>query len=289
MTDRDATLALDCRNHHGEGVLWDPASACLWWTDIEGRMLWWLEPASAQSGMVAMPERLCAFAPRARGGWIMGFASGVELWTADFTHETRICDFEPDNDETRLNDGRTDRQGRFVVGGMNETSGSADSSVIRIDRDGSVERLFAGIACANSTCFSPDGRFMYFTDTPERTIRRHTYGDMVSSPTLHCDLSAEAGLPDGSCVDAEGGIWNAAWEGGQVVRIAPSGHITHRIAVPAPKATCCAFGGEDLSTLFITTSRLHSPAEELARYPLSGSLFAVRPGFRGLADTPFAG
>jgi L-arabinonolactonase len=284
-----AEAVLDCANHHGEGILWDPAGARLWWTDIHGRALWWHDPARGTSGHHAMPDRLCAFAPRAGGGWIMAFAGGVELWAADLTPARRIADFEPANPHTRFNDGRTDRQGRFVVGGMNEGTGEADSTVIRVDADLTVETIIAGVACANSTCFAPDGATMYFTDTTERRIRAYPYADRLGTPRILADLAGEPGLPDGSCTDADGGVWNAAWDGAQVTRIAPDGRITHRIALPVPKATCCAFGGDDLATLFITTSRLGMSPAQLAAAPLSGALFAARPGLCGVADTPFAG
>lgn len=219
----------------------------------------------------------------------MAFADAVELWSSDLRPEATLHVFEADSPATRLNDGRTDRQGRFVVGGMNEATGAADSTVIRVNADHSVETLIRGVACANSTCFSPDGKTMYFADTPERRIRAYPYAERLGDPGVLTDLSAEPGLPDGSCVDAEGGVWNAAWDGGQVIRIAPDGSVTHRISLPVPKATCCAFGGADLSTLFITTSRLGMTADDINGAPLSGGLFAARPGLRGLHDSPFAG
>lgn len=281
-----AQKVVDCQNLHGEGVLWNPLDGRVWWTDIHGQALWWHDPATGGFGHHALPGRLCAFAPRAGGGWIMAFADGVELWSAALERQHRLADFEPDNPGTRLNDGRTDRQGRFVVGGMNEATGAADSSVIRIsDR---VETLFSGVACANSTCFSPDGATMYFTDTTTRRIEAIPYGAQLGKPRLLADLSGEPGLPDGSCVDAEGGVWNAAWEGGQVIRIA-GGAVTHRIRLPVSRVTCCAFGGADLQTLFITTSRLGATPQEVAAQPESGALFAIRPGMRGLEDAPFAG
>ena len=284
-----AGLVLDCANLHGEGIQWVPADGRVWWTDIHGQRLWWHDPASSTSGHHAMPRRLCAFAPRAQGGWIMAFADGVELWSADLRPERVIEEFEPENAATRLNDGRTDRQGRFVVGGMNEATGAADSRVIRVNADHSTETLIKGVSCANATCFSADGRTMFFADTPARKIVAYPYDDRVGPATLLFDFSDEPGLPDGSCVDAEGGVWNAEWDGGQVIRIDSAGKVTHRIKLPVPKATCCAFGGADLATLYITTSRLGMTEDEIAKAPLSGALFAVRPGMRGLEDRPFAG
>lgn len=280
-----AALVLDCANGHGEGILWSPADCRVWWTDIQGQGLWWFRPDDRLSGRIALPARLCAFAPRAGGGWIMAFADGVELWSADFRREARLHTFEPGNPHTRLNDGRTDRQGRFVVGGMNEGTGAFDSSVIRVNADRSVETLFGGVSCANSTCFSADGSTMFFADSPRRQIEAIAYARSAERRVFF----EMPGIPDGSCVDADGGLWNAVWEGAAVMRFDAQGRVTHRIDLPARRATCCAFGGEDLATLYITTSRLGADAAELVATPRAGGLFAARPGLVGLADRPFAG
>ena len=284
-----ADLILDCANQHGEGVLWNPRDHRMWWTDILGQRMCWFDSNVGLSGRHELPRRLCAFAPRAGGGWIMAFADGIELWSVDMQPEGTLHAFEPDNAATRLNDGRTDHQGRFVVGGMNEGTGAADSTVIRVNADLSVETLINGVACANSTCFSPDGRTMYFADTPDRRIRAYPYGDVLGDPRDLIDMAGETGLPDGSCVDAEGGVWNAEWDGGQVIRSAPDGRITHRVTLPVPKPTCCAFGGPEMETLYVTTSRLGMTEAEIAMAPLSGGLFAATTGFRGITDAPFAG
>ena len=287
-----ATCVLDCKNQHGEGILWNPADGLVWWTDIEGRTLWSFDPASGASESRTMADRVCCFAPRKAGGLIVAFADRVALFDADGTEIQEICRFEPENAETRLNDGRTDRAGRFVLGGMNEVSGKADSSVISIGADLAVNTLISGVACANSTCFAPDGRTMYFADTPDREIVTFDYDPATGAATnrrVHADFSKEPGLPDGSCVDAEGGVWNAEWEGCRVVRVAPDGTIDTVIDVPVWKPTCCAFGGADLDTLYITTSRLMSGQDVLEKEPESGGLFAVKPGVRGVLDTPFNG
>jgi L-arabinonolactonase len=288
----EATLALDCRNLHGEGVLWNAADRRVWWTDIHGRRLWWFEPEGGRSGSHVMAERVCCFAPRARGGFILALADRVAFWDPATNAYETVAPFEPDRPETRLNDGRTDRQGRLVAGGMNEATSSADSTVIRVDPDGGVTTLIEGVAVANSTCFAPDGRTMYFTDTPERVIRAYDYDPAtgaLGAMRRFADLTGEPGAPDGSCVDAEGYVWNAAWEGRRVARIAPDGRIDRVVAVPTLKPTCCAFGGADLATLFVTSSRLGADADALAADPAAGGLFAVRPGVRGLEDAPFAG
>lgn len=285
----DAKLILDCENQHGEGIFWNAADGLVWWTDIEGRALWSFDPETSQGRSYPMKDRVCCFAPRQSGGLIVAFADRISFLDLDTGEERKICGFEPENPETRTNDGRIDRQGRFVVGGMNEVSGKSNSSVIRINETLDVETLLEGVACANSTCFSPDGKTMFFADTPDREILAFDYGAELSSRRVLASFADEPGLPDGSCVDADGGVWNAEWEGRRVVRINPQGDIDTVIDLPVWKPTCCAFGGPNLDTLYITTSRLMSDEATLAREPQSGGLFAVKPGFKGLQDTPFCG
>lgn len=287
-----ANLILDCQNHHGEGIQWNSDDRRIWWTDIEGRCIWSFDPASGQSSQYPTTDRVCCFAPRQEGGFIVAFADRISLLDLDTGREQAFYQFEPENPDTRLNDGRTDRQGRLIVGGMNEGSGAADSSVVRVEHDLSVSLLFKGVSCANSICFSPDGKTMFFADTPDRQLVAYDYDTQlgqVSNRREHRSFANEPGLPDGSCVDAEGGLWNAEWEGRRVVRVAPDGTIDQVIDVPVWKPTCCAFGGADLDTLFITTSRLFSDEKTLADEPDSGGLFAVKPGVRGVIDTPFRG
>jgi L-arabinonolactonase len=285
-----AELIVDCQNIHGEGIFWDALQGLIWWTDIEGRQIWSFNPSTNESKSYSMTDRVCCFAPRRTGGLIVAFANRISFYDLLTGVEEKICDFEPENSETRTNDGRTDRQGRFVVGGMNEKSGEATSSVIQIDKSLAVKTLLSKVSCANSTCFSPDGKTMFFADTPDREIVAFDYDTQtgaVSNRRVHASFSDEPGLPDGSCVDAEGGVWNAEWEGRRVVRIAPNGNIDQIIHVPVWKPTCCAFGGPDMDTLYITTSRLMSDEETLRNEPHSGGLFAVKPGVCGVIDTPF--
>ncbi|WP_405117500.1 SMP-30/gluconolactonase/LRE family protein [Phaeobacter sp. BS23] len=187
-----AELVVDCINQHGEGIFWNPADGLVWWTDIEGCTLWSFDPSTLKSASRKMAERVCCFAPRASGGLIVAYADRVVLFDPDTGEESLVTEFESGNPETRLNDGRTDRQGRLIVGGMNEVSGKADSSVICIDTDLKVRTIIEGVSCANSTCFSPDGATMFFADTPDREIVAFDYdtaSGSVSSRLSNTPLS----------------------------------------------------------------------------------------------------
>jgi L-arabinonolactonase len=287
-----AELVLDCRNEHGEGVLWNALDGHLWWTDIHGKALWAYDPVSKRSERFAAPDRICCFAPRRDGSLVAAFADGFAFFDPRTGRRENIAPFEPDLPQTRLNDGRTDRQGRLIAGGMDEQDFRPISSVFRLDADLTLARLFNSVACANSTCFSPDGRTMYFADSPTCEIVAFDYdpaAGTIGGRRKLASLPKDRGVPDGSCVDAEGFVWNAVWEGYRVDRFSPDGRLDKTIEVPVRKPTCVAFGGQNLDILFITTSRLGSPSDLLEREPASGGLYAVRPGVKGLIDPPFAG
>jgi L-arabinonolactonase len=288
-----AELVVDCRNAHGEGVLWSPEHGLVLWTDIHGRRLWTFDPATGRADEWPVPGRLCCFAPRAGRPWnevVAAFSDGFALLDVVSGARRDLMAFEPDLETTRLNDGRTDPMGRLVAGGMDEGPENRPiSSVWRLDPDLTPHRLFDGVRVANSTCFSPDGRTMYFADSPEERIRAYPY-DPDTGRTGEPRTFAEVdGIPDGSCVDAEGYLWNAVWEGYRVDRWSPEGRLDRSIPIPVAKPTCCAFGGPGLSTLYVTTSRLGESPDRLAREPTAGAVYAVETGIPGLETPPFAG
>jgi L-arabinonolactonase len=288
----DVELIVDCGNTLGEGLVWDADAQRLYWTDIEQKQLWMLEPGSGQVRSVAVPERIGCFASRAKGGLVVAFASGFAFFDPETGKREDIAQFERGLPHTRLNDGRTDRQGRLIAGGFDEVEGKAVSSVVRLDPDLRVTKLFNSVTCANGTCFSPDGRTMYFADTPAKEIWAFDYapsdGALGKRRTI-ARFDDQPGMPDGSCVDAEGFIWNAQWNGRRVVRYAPDGRIDRLLEVPVLNPTCVTFGGAEFDTLYITTARYLMSAEQIVAEPLSGALFACKPGVRGLPDAKFAG
>jgi L-arabinonolactonase len=289
-----ARLLLDCRNQHGEGVLWSAADALLMWTDIDGRRVCTYDPVTAEFHQYPTPGKVCCFAPRTGRPWsqiVAAFSDGFAFLDLLTGERRDIAAIEQDKPTTRMNDGRTDRQGRFIAGGMDEAARAPISSVWRLDPDLSVIQLFDGVACANGTCFAPDGRTLWFADSVKGEIERFDYDNATGSISSRRSIARTPapGVPDGSCVDAEGFVWNAVWEGYRLQRYAPDGRLVATIDVPVKKPTCCAFGGPDLDTLFITSSRLGESESDLEREPSAGSLFSIKPGVRGFIDQPFAG
>lgn len=289
MKRQEVTVVGEVRNTHGEGPIWSERLQKLFWTDLESRLLWEYEPRSSTFQSRPMPAKVCSMAFRENGGLLIAFDRGLSFYDLDEGTEQRIIDVEPDLPTTRLNDGRCDRQGRFIVGGF-DPSEKGLSGAYRLDADLSIHRLFGGLSSANSTCFSLDGKTMYYADSPQAAIWAFDYDIDAGVPShrrVFCDFKDQPGIPDGSVIDAEGCLWNAQWNGARVVRYRPDGSVERVIEVPCRNPTCVAFGGRDLDTLYITTSRLTLSPEEVRKQPLAGALLAVRPGVTGLPEDRF--
>lgn len=292
MTASTASPVVASGNILGEGATWSGRAGLLYWVDIERGELWSLDPVTGQHAMHPAPERLGAAVEREGGGFLLALASGFALANSDLTSITRIADIEPDL-ATRLNDGRCDRQGRYIGGTMGEAKPRQPiGAVYRVDQRLEITKLLPGVRVSNSICFSPDGRTLYFADSPSQRILAYSYDidtGTPHSPRLFHDLSADNATPDGSTVDSEGFVWNARFGSGEVVRHAPDGRIVQRISVPASRTTCPALGGPDLKTLYITTARTGLSPDDLKREPHAGDLFAIEVDVPGLPETPFAG
>lgn len=287
----EVECVVDCQNILGEGPAWSADEQKLYWVDIEKSELWRYDPETKESRVWKTQERVGSFAFREQGGLLVAFESGLAFWDPESGDVSRIQDFEPDLSTTRTNDGRCDRQGRFIVGGMNESeSGEAISNVYRLDPDLSIHQIIAGVTCANSTCFSPDGKRMYFADSPTGEIWSYDYdtdAGTISNKRVFTDFSDQPGIPDGSIIDSEGFLWNAQWNGYQVIRYRPDGAIDRIIETPVMNPTCVVFGGKELDVLYITTARYLMPQEQIDSEPLSGGLFAVKLDVKGLIEPKF--
>lgn len=284
-------VALRCDNIHGEGPVWSEREQLLYWTDIEGSRIWRYNPVSDEADSIAMAEKVCAIAFRKRGGLLLALEGGLAFFNPDNGTLERIHDVESEIPGTRLNDGRCDRNGRFVVGGF-DNDAAGRSGVYRLDPDLSIHHLFGGLSSGNSTCFSLDGRTMFHADTPQAEIWAFDYNlesGEVGDRRTFCTFADQPGVPDGSVIDADGCLWNAQWNGGRVVRYTPDGSVDRVIEVPVTNPTCITFGGPELDTLYITTSRLTLSEEQRNAEPDAGNLLAVKPGVKGLAEDTFGG
>ncbi|MBS0343755.1 MAG: SMP-30/gluconolactonase/LRE family protein, partial [Proteobacteria bacterium] len=191
----------------------------------------------------------------------------------------------------RLNDGRTDRGGRFVVGSMTMGRHEPLGALYQLGADGCVRTLDGGVSLANATCFSPDGRWLYFADSPTHEVRRYAYDPVTGQcgrAQVLIDTRPLGSPPDGATVDADGCLWVALVLAGKLARFAPDGSLLSAIDF-APDAfiTCPCFGGPELDVLYLTSIR-DSGNLLRSQNPQAGAVFAVRElGVRGLPEARF--
>lgn len=286
--------ALDCRSFLGEGPTWDSQGQALWWCDIYGPTLERWVPMSAARRSWKLPEAIGSFALCETGNRaILALASGFHALNLDSGTLTPIADPEADRPGTRFNDGRCDRQGRFLAGTMSMGLKRPNAALYRLDADLGTERLIGDTTVANGLAFSPDGTVMYWADSPAQTVWAFDYDTASGRPGARRVLRQFApgdGFPDGAAVDAEGFYWTAMFNGGRVLRLDPrNGETVREIPIPVRRPTMPAFGGADLKTLYVTSARENAPADELAHHPQSGSIFAIEVDVPGLDEPRFKG
>jgi sugar lactone lactonase YvrE len=206
----------------------------------------------------------------------------------------KLVDPDPGKPRIRMNDGKVDRQGRFVAGYMDYKERDPICALFRLDADGRVAKLDDGIVCSNGPCWSPDGRTFYFADTYTRDIRSYDYDiatGTASNRRVFCSFPALGlrGQPDGATVDAEGFVWSVSVYEGKLVRIAPDGKLDRVVGLPVETTTSISFGGPDLDVAYVTSmARAVKGARPKERE--AGALFAVHGlGVRGLPEPRFAG
>ena len=284
--------ALDIRASLGECPVWSTAEQALYWADINAPSLNRFDPATGGNRVMPMPSSIGSFALRKRGGFIIALRDGLWLARPDGKLERRVVEAPYDPAHHRFNDGRCDPQGRFFAGTMNEKRDAPSAALYRIDTDFAITEIFANLTISNGLAWSPDGRTMYHADTPALTINAFDFdaaSGMPSKGRVFARFEAETDRPDGAAVDSEGCYWIAFYRGGRVVRLSPAGKMLASFPLPAKCPTMCAFGGADLRTLYVTSARQQRDADELARLPQSGGIFAMRVDVPGLPEPAFAG
>lgn len=288
----EAELVLPCQNRLGEGPIWSVEEQALYWVDIVAPAVHRFRPSDGTHNHWAMPEHVGSLSMREAGGLVVALKSGFGLFDPESGAVRMINDAEADKLDHRFNDGRCDRQGRFFAGSLTHSEDAPVGCLWRLDADHRATPVLNGITIANGLCWSPEGDTMYFVDTPTREIRAYDY-DRTSgtpgNPRVLVTIDPEGGWPDGSITDSEGCIWNAEWDGARVVRYTPEGEVDRVVRVPARRATCAAFGGPDLKTLYITSAWDRMSQAEREEWPLSGHLFAIEVDVPGLPDPKYKG
>jgi len=284
---RQASLLVDCKNLLGECIQWHVDQQRLFWTDVNSSTLHSCRADGSELTTLSLPEPLGSFAFEPAGSLLAAFASGLFRLDLRTRQRERLTHFEPELPATRLNDGRCDRQGRFIVGGCHQGFYNPVSSVIRYDGGRASHTLIEKVALTNGLAFSTDGTTLYFSDSETRRYMAYDYdpqtGDLGAA-RLFATIEEGEGFADGSCVDSQDHLFNARYYAGFVQEYLPNGSLGMRIHLPTLCPTCVCFGGPALDTLFISTGRNDLTDEQLSAQPGAGGVFAVKLPRTGLAE-----
>ncbi|MEM7286552.1 MAG: SMP-30/gluconolactonase/LRE family protein [Actinomycetota bacterium] len=281
----------------GEGPVWSGGEQALYWADIDGKRIHRHDPSSGAEEVRELPGRPGSFVLSQTTGrllvamehelvWLDWASGSLEPWIA----------LEPAGTGNRLNDGKCDPVGRYVVGSMYEDTKAGITSGIlhRVSADGTVEELRTGIGVTNGLGFDAERGLMYFADTP--TLRVLVWDLDVETGARRnertfLDYADLDGKPDGACVDADGCYWSASVYGWAVIRVTPDGRVDRRIELPVEKPSMPAFGGSDLSTLYVTTIGAGGtvPSAPGKDGFTPGDTLAIDVGVQGRPEPIFAG
>jgi sugar lactone lactonase YvrE len=267
----------------GEGPTWDAAAGRLIWIDILGSRIHTYDPVSGRRTSRTTEQHVGAVKPRAGGGLVLNLRDGVGLLDVDDTF--RWLHHEPVPGR-RANDAAVAPDGSLWAGTMRYDEAPGGGTLSRITGDGTVDVVLDDVAVSNGTGWSPDGRLMYYIDSPTRRVDVFDFEDgRARDRRPFVEIEDGAGFPDGLTVDADGCVWVALWDGGAVRRYTPAGDLDRVIELPTPRVTACTFAGPTLTDLYITTARVGLSAP----HPTAGSLLVVRGAGKGLPQPPFAG
>ena len=283
MSEIELLWRADCQL--GEGPVWDSDSQSLWFVDIKGKqLLHWF--SADQYEVFTVPGEigsvaLCHGSERL----LLAMDQGVAKLTPGQQVEIELVSHElAEPKSNRMNDGKCDPAGRFWFASMDDQCQQPSGSLWCMELDGTITKKEEGVIVGNGMGWSPDGSRMYFTDSENRIIYIYPYDleqGLLGERETFAVVDQEAGVPDGLAVDAEGYIWSAHWDGWRITRYSPEGKVDRVVKMPVPRPTSVAFGGPDLDLLFVTSASHQLTEIQLAESPLSGSLFAFKPGVSG--------
>jgi sugar lactone lactonase YvrE len=282
-----ANIVIDAKAKLGEGPSWDQRFQRLFWVDIKGFQLHIYDPFTCTDRTINVGEHIGAVVPYLKNKVIVALISGLYCLDIETGAKVLIHDPEEGRLGNRFNDGKCDPAGRFLAGTMSLNGEHAQGALYSLSTKGKVSLLVDKASISNGLAWSADHRTMYYIDTPTLEVVSFDYDvaqGTIRNKQLVARLDESEGYPDGMTIDAEGMLWVARWGGKRVSRIHPAhGEVIAEVSLPVNCVTSCAFGGEQLDELYITTAQDDDSADQ----PLAGGLFMVKTGVKGTPTSYF--
>lgn len=279
-------LVLDTKSTLGEGAIWNYRSEELMWVDIKGEILNFYHPESGTNTEMFTGQMVGTVVPTETGKVLVALQNGIYSLDPNTGTKKLLVDPEADKPTNRFNDGKCDPSGRFWAGTMSTNGEQQAGALYRFDPDTSIHKMIDNVGTSNGIVWSADKTKMYYIDTPTMKVMAYDYNDQtgeISNAKVAVAIPQGIGYPDGMTIDENDNLWVALWGGSAVANFnSETGELIQKIDVPAKNVTSCAFGDDDLGTLYITTARESTSDEELEKFPNAGGLFKIRPGVKGV-------
>jgi sugar lactone lactonase YvrE len=291
MSENRVELAVDAHCQLGEGPAYFYDR--LWWVDILGKRIHEYDPKTGEHHAHIYSVQVTAVVPRQGGGFVLATEDGFALLDHMGGKMEFVMDPEKHLPGNRFNDGKCDPRGRLWAGTMAREGAPQAGALYVLGQNLIAEHRVPHVSCSNGLAWSSDGRTMYYIDTPTGTVDAFSYEPETGAianrqPVIR--IPDGNGYPDGMTIDAEGKLWVATWDGWSVLRCDPvTGNILEKIPVPVAQVTSCAFGGPNLSDLYITSARAGVLSDDIEQQPHAGGLFRLRTTTHGLPTVAFAG
>jgi sugar lactone lactonase YvrE len=287
-----ASLILNVKSQLGEGAIWNNIEKKLYWVDILGENFNVYDPITNDQITYPTGKMVGTVVPLGHQEVLLALQDGIIIMDLSLRKiEYKVKTYIHIQNQ-RFNDGKCDPQGRLWVGTLTVGKETPNNKLYCIDSDFSITEKMHGLTISNGLAWSLDSSAMYHIDTPTGEVTKHDFDKntgAISNRQVIIRIPASMGYPDGMTIDSEGMLWIAIWDGFCVARYNPvTGNLLQKIDVPAPKVTSCAFGGENLDQLYITTARCDMTADELEQYPLSGGLFVADVKVKGVEAYSFS-
>jgi sugar lactone lactonase YvrE len=263
----------------------------LYWIDIEGKSFNIFNPKTNKNRSFPTASQIGTVVPKDNNEALIALTDGIYTINVHTGETSLFLDMKADLVGCRLNDGKCDPAGRFWVGSMNWQQEKGKAKLFNINKNGELNVKMDSVTISNGIVWTADKKTMYYIDTPTSQIKAYDYDNAtgnISNERIAVQVAPELGFPDGMTIDEEDMVWVGMWNGNAVIRFNPkTGKLLQKVEVPAHNVISCAFGGENLDTLYITTAKLDMTDEELKKYPLAGSVFKIVPGVKGVKSSFF--
>ena len=286
-----AVLEYEIASELGEGAFWNYKTQEFYWIDIEGKKFHIYNPKTKTNKSYTMPSRIGTVVPYTNKEAVVALQNGVYKINLETEKLTLLSDVESEIKDNRFNDGKCDPLGNLWVGSMHLDQKQYAANLYKISETGETQKMLDSVTISNGIVWTSDTKTMYYIDTPTSKIKAYDFDNKtgeISNERVVVKVSDTLGYPDGMTIDENDMLWVGMWNGNAVIQFNPkTGELVSKIEVPAHNVSSCAFGGENLDELYITTARVDMSEEELKEKPLSGSIFKVKPGVKGVENTFF--